>query len=54
MRDSHARKSLRDITTHSAVVPFTLRLPLARFKRTLAAMPAELHGANLREAFRHL
>jgi hypothetical protein len=27
---------------------------LARFKRTLASMPAGLRGANLREAFRHL
>jgi len=33
------RKSSRDITTYSVVVRITLGLPLARFKRTLAAMP---------------
>jgi len=34
--------------------PITLCPLLARFKRTLAAMPVGLRGANLREAFRHL
>src|ERR1700675_4438779 len=52
---SHARlareeNSARDIATHrSAFSP-----PLACFKRTLAATPVGLRGANLREAFRHL
>jgi hypothetical protein len=34
--------------------PIALCPPLARFKRTLAAMPAGLRGANLRGGFRHL
>ena len=34
--------------------PLALRPPLARLESTLAAMPAELRGANLRDAFRHL
>src|ERR1700674_1048498 len=33
------RKSSRDITTYSAWSPIALCPPLARFKRTLAAMP---------------
>jgi hypothetical protein len=56
---SHARFA-REEKVHATsqlclpVSPIALCPPLARFKRTLAAVPAGLRGANLREAFRHL
>jgi hypothetical protein len=55
MRDSRAKKKVG--ATSQLILPrspATLCPLLARFKRTLAAMPVGLRGANLREAFRHL
>jgi hypothetical protein len=56
---SHARLARAEkVRATSQLTPpwssITLYRALARFKRTLASMPAGLRGANLREAFRHL
>jgi len=56
---SHARLAREEkVRATSQLTPprsrIALRPPFMRFKRTLAAMPAGLGVANLREAFRHL
>ena len=54
LRDSHAKKSLRDITTYSHLCSDHVVSAARRLNECLVAKPEELRIANLREAFRHL
>jgi len=54
LRDSHAKKSLRDIATHAHLCWHHLVAAARRLKECLVARPERLRIANLREAFRHL
>ncbi len=54
LRDSHAKKSLRDITTYSHLRSHHVVSAARRLNECLVAKPEGLRITNPREAFRHL
>ena len=54
LRYVHAKKSSREITTHSHLCRYHVVATARRLKECLVTKPKRLRIANLREAFRHL
>jgi len=54
LRDSHAKKSLRDITTYSHLCSDHVVSAARRLNECLVAKPEGLRIANLREGLCHL